>query len=531
MSIKYFSGAIKMFAKIARNFRNSIALRKLETFLIPQPGEGIAEVEIVQWLVKPFDKIQEYQILCEARSDKGFIEYKSPFNGTITELFYKPSDMAQIGSPLFKIEIPDSPTSTSPDSNPKPPSLDNLKKSPPSLTKPQSTPPKSASIDLNHSHPESSLHHTNFFLQTEDPPTESNFLGPSKFLTSPAIRHKAKEQGIDLAKIAATGPGGRITKADFKTYLESPREPTPDPSQSVPESEDTSPPDTSSINTPSINTSSINTSSINTSSIDIEEVQHTEKPRDTYLENPKHIQPPPMPKVDVHLVDKVVKLTPVQKAMVKSMTEALKIPHLTYCEDIDVQQVIELRRQLKANLKDVKLTYMPFFIKALSLALLDYPIVNSVLNEAKNEYTMKGSHNVSIAMDTPQGLLVPNVKDVEAKSIYEIAKEMNRLQDLGQKGRLSDSDMKGGTISISNIGSIGGTYASPIIMPPQVFIGAFGTIRPRLEKVNGEIVEKQILTTGWSADHRLLDGATTARFVSRWKAIIENPSLMLLHLK
>jgi 2-oxoisovalerate dehydrogenase E2 component (dihydrolipoyl transacylase) len=120
---------------------------------------------------------------------------------------------------------------------------------------------------------------------------------------------------------------------------------------------------------------------------------------------------------------------------------------------------------------------------------------------------------------------------VENKSVYQIAIELNRLQQLGSIGKLTQSDLEGGTITVSNLGSIGGGYSAHIVYPPQVLIGAFGAIRPRLSKVNNEYTNIEILATSWSADHRLIDGATTARFVARWKALIENPSLMLLHLK
>jgi len=191
--------------------------------------------------------------------------------------------------------------------------------------------------------------------------------------------------------------------------------------------------------------------------------------------------------------------------------------------------LIDLRKQFK-NLTDVKITYMPFFIKAMSIAIFEYPIINSTII-SENEYALKASHNISFAMDTPAGLLVPNIKNCENKSIIEIAREMNKLQTLGAKGKISQEDLAGGTICFSNIGTVGGTYMSPIILAPQVVIGACGTIRPRLEKVNGEIVENQILCTSWSADHRIIDGGTIGRFVAKWKEVLENPSLMLLHLK
>ena len=426
---------INMIFGLARAISKSVLMKRIETFLIPQPGEGIAEVEIIQWLVKPEQHVKEFQILCEARTDKGFIEYKSPFQGKILEIYHKDAEIAKIGDPLFKIDVPDA--------------SDSVESS-----IPVESPKKPAESE-------------------KTPHIQSN-----KVLTTPAIRFQAKQNNIDLSLVTPTGKDGRILKEDLLNYLESKKT--------------------------------------------------TEKP---FVEDQKSADPPSIPKVFVNSQDTIVKMSPIQRGMLKSMTEALLIPHLTYSEDVYMEQLTEIRQQLKKTLKDVKLTYMPFFMKALSLAILDYPIINSSLLDSKNEYILKSSHNISFAMDTPLGLVVPNIKNVESKSILEIASEMSRIQELGQKGRLSDNDLSDGTVALSNIGSIGGTYAAPVILPPQVFIGALGTIRPRLEKVDGIITEKNILATSWSADHRIIDGATTARFVARWKALIENPSLMLLHLK
>lgn len=451
-----------MFLRIAKGFHKSIKLNKLETFIIPQPGEGIAEVEIVQWLVAPNSKVSEFQVLCEARSDKGFIEYKSPFNGILKELCYKPAEMAQIGSALYKIDVEgqaNNPPQELKDGNE---ALDvsEFKQASPSDV-------KEKVIKVN---PDKNDQDKEIF----------NAL-PNKVLATPATRSLARSKGVDLRLVSPTGADGRVTNEDVIRFIESPKTPT------------------------------------NQSS--------------SILEDPTHIHPPPASTVISTGQDKIVKLTPVQRGMVKSMTEALKIPHLTYCEDVYMDQVISLRNQLKANLKNVKLTFMPFFIKALSLAILDFPLVNSTFNESKSECVLKSSHNVSFAMDSAFGLIVPNIKDVQAKSVYEISQEMARITDLGAKGKLTDGDLKGGTIALSNIGTIGGTYTAPVILPPQVFIGALGATRPVLERVGGNIEEKMVLKTSWSADHRILDGATTARFVARWKALIENPSLMLLHLK
>jgi 2-oxoisovalerate dehydrogenase E2 component (dihydrolipoyl transacylase) len=134
-------------------------------------------------------------------------------------------------------------------------------------------------------------------------------------------------------------------------------------------------------------------------------------------------------------------------------------------------------------------------------------------------------------MDTPQGLLVPSIKKVHQMSVLEIAEELNRLQDLGSRGKLGAADLKDGTFSLSNIGSIGGTYAKPVILPPQVAIGALGKVQklPRFDS-NDNLIKAHIMNVSWSADHRIIDGATMARFSNLMKSYIENPATMILDL-
>lgn len=441
-----------MLYRTLRYFRSSCALKRIETFTIPQPGEGIAEVEILNWLIKPGDKVSEYDVLCEARSDKGFIEYKSEYDGFIKELLYKPQDMAPIGGKLYRIDIDDVkyPTRGAPA-------------------------PSCAATES----------HTNVPI----PPLE--VAEEPKVLTTPAVRHLAKANRIDLKRVRPSGRDGRITKEDVLRYMQNG------------ESDETIPQQLESVKA------------------------------EAKIKQETIVQEEPIQRVVIIKgEDRTKKLTALQKAMVKSMTESLKIPHLTYNEDVYMDNLIMVRGQLKKQVPDkVKLTYMPFFMKALSMAISDFPIVNCSLSQDLNDYTEHSSHNISIAMDTPAGLMVPVVKNCESLSILEIASEIQRLQDLGKKGRLTDCDLRDGTISLSNIGNIGGTYNRPIIVSPQVMIGGLGSMRPRLELSSGSVVEKQIICTSWSADHRILDGASTARFVRRWKELIEQPSLMLLSLK
>ncbi|GAA6101190.1 lipoamide acyltransferase component of branched-chain alpha-keto acid dehydrogenase complex, mitochondrial-like isoform X2 [Tachysurus ichikawai] len=232
--------------------------------------------------------------------------------------------------------------------------------------------------------------------------------------------------------------------------------------------------------------------------------------------------------------DRTEPLNGFQKAMLKTMTAALKIPPFGYCDEVDLTNLVRLRSELKgvAESRGVKLSYMPFFIKAASLSLLQFPILNASVDESCQNITYKASHNIGLAMDTLQGLLVPNVKGVQALSVFEIAAELNRLQALGSGGQLGTADLTGGTFTISNIGSIGGTYAMPVILPPEVAIGALGKIQilPRFD-TGGELVKAHVMNVSWSADHRVIDGATMSHFSNLWRSYLEQPTSMLLDLK
>nr|XP_028588505.1 lipoamide acyltransferase component of branched-chain alpha-keto acid dehydrogenase complex, mitochondrial isoform X1 [Podarcis muralis] len=320
-----------------------------------------------------------------------------------------------------------------------------------------------------------------------------------KTLATPAVRRLAMENNIKLSEVVGTGKDNRILKEDILNYLAKqtgailPLSPKP---------EIVAPPP-------------------------------TPKPAADKPKTPRIPLPISKPVV-ISQKDKTVAVSGFQKVMVKTMSAALKIPHFGYCDEIDLTQLVRLREELKpvALERGIKLTFMPFFLKAASLALLHYPILNASLDENCQNITYKASHNIGVAMDTGQGLVVPNVKNVQACSVYEVASELNRLQSLGFANQLGTSDLTGGTFTLSNIGTIGGTYAKPVILPPEVAIGALGKIQglPRFN-AKGEIFKAQIMNVSWSADHRIIDGATMSRFSNLWKSYLENPAFMLLDLK
>ena len=227
-------------------------------------------------------------------------------------------------------------------------------------------------------------------------------------------------------------------------------------------------------------------------------------------------------------------ITGIQAVMAKAMVESVStIPHFTYCDEIDMTNLIALRLALKDTYEKqgIKLTMMPFFMKAMSLALSQFPIVNSQVNNDCTEITYFNDHNIGMAVDSKVGLLVPNVKSVQTQTILDLAHSITRLTNDARSGRVDMKDLQGGTISISNIGAIGGTIATPIINKPESAIVALGKIQklPRFDK-QGNVQACSIMQVSWSGDHRIIDGGTIARFCNIWKSYLETPSTMMVNM-
>jgi len=237
--------------------------------------------------------------------------------------------------------------------------------------------------------------------------------------------------------------------------------------------------------------------------------------------------------------DEVVEITDmVGKGMVKSMNEALKLPYMALGEEIDMTELLRVNKLLKEHaLKKygTKITVTSFLLKAMSMALNDFPKINSKFGPADanpSNYTVYGSHNISIAIDTPYGLVVPNIKDVGNLSVVEIQQEVVRLAGLAKDNKLGISDIKGGTITLSNIGVIGTKDPRPIPFDGQAVIGATGRTMtlPRYD-AQMNLVPRQIMNVRWVGDHRHLDGATLARFSNSFKRYCEEPGDWMLALR
>ncbi|CAF1297822.1 unnamed protein product [Rotaria magnacalcarata] len=437
-------------------------------FKLADIGEGIKEVEIIEWYVQVGDYVKQFDKICEVQSDKANVTIISRYGGTIVKLHQNISKTAKVGETLVDIKLEHD--------------LDVL------------TGTKTATIMTD---------------DTFDNTVYKDSL--ANILVTPAIRQMAKELQISLSDIQGTGKDGRILKEDiirFKSVKSTPSK----------FSSGTPPPSPTAVK----QTSRLRPTPIPTSS-------SLKKVSDHSLTKSKN--------------DRNEPIQGTRKTIIQTMIETSSIPHFTYCDEYDMTQLEKIRKQLKNRLDNKQkqmYSYMPFIIKACSLALCDYPILNAHIDSKCETIAYKGSHNVGIVIHTKHGLFVPNIKNVQQLSIGQITYELNRLQELAQNAKLSTEDLTNGTFSLSNIGDIGGTYTVPVVLSPEVAIGALGKIFrqavPDEDKQNSNESEEycsspvhSIMSVSWSADHRVIDGATMARFSNQLKFLLENPLHTLIN--
>ncbi|KAG8533263.1 uncharacterized protein KY384_002046 [Bacidia gigantensis] len=322
-----------------------------------------------------------------------------------------------------------------------------------------------------------SVHEAQNVKRSQADDVESNVSAQHASLATPAVRGILKELEIDISAIKGTGRDGRVLKDDVHKYAAQ---------------RDAAKPEASSR---------------------------------------------PAMAVDEGQIERPMTLTPIQSQMFKTMTRSLNIPHFVFADEIDITALKALRSKLNNAPEQMqKLSYLHFIVKAVSLALEEFPLLNARVDEShdnhKPQLIMRGKHNIGIAMDTAQGLLVPNIKNVASRSIKEIAAECTSLQVLAKESKLSAKDLAGGTITVSNVGSVGGTYVAPVIVQSEVAILGLGKARttPAFNE-DGSVVRKQVMNFSWSADHRVVDGATMARMAERVKGFIEAPEMMVARLR
>jgi len=293
---------------------------------------------------------------------------------------------------------------------------------------------------------------------------------PSKVLATPATRRLARELGVDISRVVGSGTGGRVIDEDIKKF--------------------------------------------------------TEVKPETATEALPHVALP-----EIKLAEERIPIKGIRKTIGERMAKSLfTAPHVVSMDEADVTELVVLREKEKktAEEKGVKLTYLAFIVKAAIVALKQHPYLNASLDPQKNEIVLKHYYNIGIAVDTPEGLMVPVIKNADQKSIMELAKETEKLSEEARTRKIKLSDLKGNTFTITNIGSIGGLFSTPIINPPDVAILGVHRIRDMPVAINGEVKIRKILPLVLSFDHRVLDGAQAARFMNTLIDHLRDPDLLLL---
>ncbi len=329
---------------------------------------------------------------------------------------------------------------------------------------------------------------TDEYTPTENQQSQVAAKTGAQVLATPATRKLARELGVDLTLVPGTGRNGQVTREDVKKFAAAGQ-----PAQDTDQRKEHPAP----------------------AKADRTTTAAERKPSAETTDNPAEREP-------LKGVRKII-----SEAMVRSK---FTVPHVTIMDEVDVTGLVALRERAKASAdqRGIKVTYLPFVIKALIATLRRYPILNASLDDEKGEIVYKKYYNVGIATDTDNGLLVPVIAKADRKNIWMLAEEIRDLATRARDGKLAPHEMKGSTISITNIGSAGGLFFTPIINYPEVAILGTGRITQKPVARNGEVVIAPVMALSLSFDHRIIDGATAQYFLNDLKQLLEDPQLLVM---
>lgn len=437
-------------------------------FKMPDIGEGIHEGEIVKWFIKPGDKVQEDDVLCEIQNDKAVVEIPSPVEGTVLDVLVGEGTVATVGQVLVTFDAPGYENlQFKGDHGDEEPKQEEKSAVPAPEAKQEATAqPAPAAVGVS-------------------APTSQVEVDPNRrIIAMPSVRKYAREKGVEISLVAGTGKNGRIIKSDIDTFVSG--GPAIVPAAAIAPATEETKAETQNAATPI--------------------------PQGEYPETRE-------------------KMSGIRKAIAKAMVNSKHTaPHVTLMDEIDVTKLVSHRKKFKevAAQKGIKLTFLPYIVKALTSALREFPALNTSLDDATSEIIHKHYYNIGIAADTEKGLLVPVVKDADRKSVFTISNEINELAGKARDGKLAPNEMKGASCTISNIGSAGGQWFTPVINHPEVAILGVGRIAEKAIVRNGEIVAAPVLALSLSFDHRMIDGATAQNALNHIKRLLNDPELLLM---
>lgn len=435
-------------------------------FKLPDIGEGVTEGEIVSWLIKPGDAVQEDQPMIEVMTDKATVTITAPKSGTVVETRGKVGEIVAVHSVLVVFELEGGAAATNgsnghgakKDDGPAATAVGDIKESLPGL----SAAPAGASAGAVQGY------------YNEKP------------RATPATRKLARDMNVDLRRVQPSGPQGRVTKRDVESFKGS----------------------------PTTTTTSTATSTRTPTAI-----------------------APPTPSAPTHItrgpLEERVPFAGVRRKIAQKMAQSKHTAaHFTFVEECDVTKLKAMRAGLKApaEAQGVKLSFLPFIVKAVTASLRKHPMLNTALDETTNELVFRKYFHIGIATATEAGLMVPVVKDADRKSILDIARDIERLSADARAGKVKLDDLQGSTFTITSLGTQGGLFATPIINFPEVAILGVHQMKQKPVVRDGQIVIGDVMLLSLSFDHRIVDGHIGAAFAYEIIGYLEQPERLMLEM-
>ncbi len=406
-------------------------------FKLPDLGEGTVESEIGEWFIKVGDLVKEETVVGTMMTDKAAVELSSPVTGIVTKLAGEPGDIVAVGGPLVVFDI----------SGDAPAEEEAATPEPEAAPAPE---PEAAPAVAETAPP----------AEVPPAPTER-----ARVMTSPAIRRRAKEAGVDLAQVPGTGPGGRIVRKDFDAYL---------------------------------------------------------KARATGAA----IAAPRTPSTKV-TETKIIGVRRVIAERMQAAKQ--EIPHFSYVEELDITELEALRQHLNSKKdKADRLTILPFLALALIKTLRDFPQCNVTHDKDRNLLLQHEAVHLGVATQTPDGLKVPVVKHAEMMSLDGLSAEIKRLSEAARNNKATKSELSGSTITITSLGELGGIASTPVINSPEVGIIGVNRAVERPVVLNGQVTVRLMMNLSSSFDHRFVDGYDAAAMIQRIKELLEHPATIFL---
>jgi pyruvate dehydrogenase E2 component (dihydrolipoamide acetyltransferase) len=497
----------------------------VETFKLPDVGEGVAEGELVRWLVEEGEEVDEDQPLAEVETDKALVDLPSPFAGTVTERHVEEGEMVPVGTVIVSVDV-------------------------------------GGDADENGGAPDAA--------PTAAAPEGDSRPGGRVF-AAPSTRRLARELGVDVDGVDGSGPGGRVTDADVRAAAEGPSQPTP---RSVDDSATSAMRggDEAAVADAGTPRESATPATEAAPAADRERtlaapatrrlarelgVDLDAVPTDERRDGEAFVTPPmvrafaerggeaepepaaptasaadsPPPADDGPRPGDRIPYRGVRRTIGERMEQSkYTAPHVTHTDEVDVTRLVETKAELEphAEAEGVSLTYLPFVMRAVTRALREFPRVNASLDEDAGEIVCHDEYNLGVATATDAGLMVPVVDGVDGKGLLDLAAETATKVERARDRSIGREEMQGGTFTITNVGVIGGEYATPIVNYPEVAILALGRVAERPRVVDGEVVPRHTLPLSLSVDHRVVDGAVAARFTNRVMALLRSPARLLV---